>query len=286
MGKYLNLRDFSEYKLSAWALIAANAVPLFGVLFLGWDAFAIIALYWVENVIIGMVNVLKMITCNPDPAEIAEAWSKSASPEQLQEMQKALKAFSSNADKTKFAHYASKLFFIPFFILHYGLFCMVHGAFILVLFGPNSFGGSPLDVVHGLLWDVARDRHLGWAVAGLAGSHLFSFFRNYLGNGEYRRTMLPMLMIQPYARVVVLHLAILLGAFAVFALGSNIGVLVILIVGKTILDLSLHLRERERNAQPEVQILPEVILGEAGQTTATPVASGQSHPPARSSSGD
>ena len=60
------MRGFSDYKTSAYVLIAANALPLFGVLFLGWDTFSIVALYWVENVIIGAINVLKMITCNPD----------------------------------------------------------------------------------------------------------------------------------------------------------------------------------------------------------------------------
>lgn len=121
-------------------------------------------------------------------------------------------------------------------------------------------------------------------------SHLASFFVNFLGRGEYRRTVVPMLMMQPYARIIVLHFAILLGAFVAFALGSNIAVLLILIVGKTMLDLSLHLRERVRNArtQPGEQppILPDVILGEAGQTSATPAGSGQSRPPAHSSLGD
>lgn len=32
-------------------LLAANAVPLFGVLFLGWDAFYVVLLYWAENVV-------------------------------------------------------------------------------------------------------------------------------------------------------------------------------------------------------------------------------------------
>jgi hypothetical protein len=58
-------------------------------------------------------------------------------------------------------------------------------------------------------------------------------------------------MFQPYGRIVVLHIAILLGAFAVLALGSNIGVLLILIVGKTALDLGFHVWERQYNANGE-----------------------------------
>ena len=49
------MRGFSQFKPSAWALIAANVLPLLGVLFWDWDAFAIVALYWVENVVIGVL---------------------------------------------------------------------------------------------------------------------------------------------------------------------------------------------------------------------------------------
>ena len=62
-------------------------------------------------------------------------------------------------------------------------------------------------------------------VVALAASHLYSFFVNYIGHGEYRRTFVVWLMVQPYARVVVLHLAILFGGFIAMALGSNVGVL-------------------------------------------------------------
>jgi hypothetical protein len=75
------------------------------------------------------------------------------------------------------------------------------------------------------------------------------------------------------------------------ALGSNVAILVILIAGKTLLDLSLHLNEREKNARAELNespepIMPDVISGEANPVTATQAASAPSHPPARLSSGD
>jgi hypothetical protein len=69
-------------------------------------------------------------------------------------------------------------------------------------------------------------------------------------------------MAQPYARVVVLHLAILFGGWIALALGSNVGVLMLLIAGKTVLDLSLHLRERMRNDKGEPAKLPGPILEE------------------------
>src|SRR3954464_1834875 len=120
-------RGLSDYKTSAYVLIAANVLPLLGVLFLGWDTFSIIALYWTENVIIGAINVLKMIACNPDPAEID--WSRFSATNQLKlaELQSKL---SGSTDTVQLANHGLKLFMVPFFILHYGLFCFVHGVFV------------------------------------------------------------------------------------------------------------------------------------------------------------
>lgn len=286
MSFRLQLRDFEKYQASAWALIAANCMPLFGVLFFGWNTFSIVFLYWLENVIIGGVNVLKMITCRPDPNAID--WSQfNANDEFYRELEK-LKQ-NGKLEQALMVNHASKLFLVPFFIVHYGIFCVVHGAFIFFIFGRDTFGDGfgPFGGTENFLEVFSRE-HLWLAAFALAVSHLWSFFVNYLGKGEYCRTAVPLLMFQPYARIVVLHMAILLGAFFAFALGSNMVVLIILIIGKTMLDLSLHLRERLRNAkhrQP-APILPEVIMGEAVGAYPKPAASEQSHPPARSSSDD
>jgi hypothetical protein len=47
-------------------LILVNTIPMFGAMFWGWSLLEIVALYWFENLIIGAINVLKMITCVPD----------------------------------------------------------------------------------------------------------------------------------------------------------------------------------------------------------------------------
>ena len=156
---------------SAYWLIGANVVPLLGVLLLGWSTFSIVFIYWCENVMIGVINLLKMLTCSAEPHKglIGEA------------------------------RHAAKLFFLPFFTFHYGMFCFVHGVFVFALLGEGGVmggggggGAEPFDV-----WDSSlaalREQHLLWAVLALAGSHLLSFFVNYLGKGEYRRVSLPAL---------------------------------------------------------------------------------------------
>src|SRR3989442_6394539 len=47
------------------ALVVANALPLVGVLFLGWTVFPLVLLYWLENVVVGGFNVAKLLLAQP-----------------------------------------------------------------------------------------------------------------------------------------------------------------------------------------------------------------------------
>jgi hypothetical protein len=85
-------------------------------------------------------------------------------------------------------------------------------------------------------------------------SHGASFFLNYIGKKEYLTTSAMRQMLAPYGRVVILHLTIIFGGFAIAIIGAPIGALVVLVVLKTAFDLRLHLREHAtssfRGAEP------------------------------------
>ncbi len=204
---------------SVIALVLANLVPVFGVFYLHWEVFPLLFLFWSENVIIGAINVLKMLLASP------------ASP----------------------AGWIEKFFIIPFFCVHYGMFTFVHGIFVVALFGgglkPGGFPGPATFL------QIARQDYLGWAILGLAVSRGISFATNYLGNGEYRRASLHQLMGQPYGRIIVLHLAILGGGFLMMALHSPAAGLLVLIALKILLDLRGHFAERTKFSEnPAVKI--------------------------------
>ncbi|MBC8097190.1 MAG: hypothetical protein H7Y43_15390, partial [Akkermansiaceae bacterium] len=172
------LNVFKQAPADTWrlpsviALVLANLVPVFGVLFLGWEVFPLLFLFWSENVVIGVFNVLKMLVCQPGSG----------------------------------MNWAAKLFFIPFFSFHYGMFTFVHGIFVVTLFGERSRSGMGFPGGE-TFWRVMQENHLGWAVLGLAISHGVSFVTNYLRNGEFQRTNPGALMAQPYGRIMVLHIA-------------------------------------------------------------------------------
>jgi uncharacterized protein DUF6498 len=201
---------------SAYVLLATNLIPLVGIALHNWTVFQVLLLYWCENVVVGGFNVLRMLTAQPK-SEVT---------------------------------WAGKLFLIPFFCFHYGMFTFVHGIFVVALFGGTKIVGFPGTT----LLNAVRGAGLTVPIAALVASHGFSFFHNYLGGGEYQRAFLPQLMFRPYGRIVVLHLTVLLGGFLVMGLGAPVAAIVLLVALKTAIDLGAHLKERVkfgvRNPEP------------------------------------
>lgn len=198
--------------ISDIALIASNCVPLFGVLVLHWQVFPIILLYWCENVVVGVFNVLKMAAAMPQTS----------------------------------AFWVLKVFLIPFFCFHYGMFTGVHGVFVFTLFGGTQVRHSGSWPTPAIVQAAIAQTGIGLAVAALAASHFVSFVWNYLLGGECRRVSPPELMAQPYSRVFVLHFTIIIGGILTQAMGAPVGALLVMIAVKTTIDLSAHRKERAK----------------------------------------
>jgi len=133
---------------------------------------------------------------------------------------------------------------ISFFALHYGIFTFGHGIFVFFLFYKSS----------GRFWDeTIRLSGMIIAVVALFISHGISYIYNYLHKREYVCANLFKLMFNPYRRVVVMHITILAGGFLIISIESSspAALLVVLVVLKTFLDLTLHLRSH-RKAQVNI----------------------------------
>src|SRR6266496_3701604 len=59
-------------------LLVANALPIAGVLFLGWGVFPLVLLYWLENVVVGGFNVAKLLLAQPRELVVALLGPKGA----------------------------------------------------------------------------------------------------------------------------------------------------------------------------------------------------------------
>lgn len=210
--------------------MVANAVPLWGVLFLDWDAFYIVLLYWAENIAVGFYWILK-ITLDKAPSLAARL---------------------------------GRLLFIPFIAFHYGAFMAVHGYFILVLFkksdGQFTQGNEwpCLLIFIQLLVNVIKETYglipanMKYALAALFISHGISFVYNYLLKREFAnsasRPLMP--MANPYIRLFVMHTTIIAGGLLAAAIGEPTAILLVLVFLKIGIEVKLYLREHRRKQKP------------------------------------
>ncbi len=202
------------------ALIVANAIPLVGALFLGWNVWMILIVYWLENGVVGVFNVLKMLRAE-GPADD-----------------------SSGTMNGRPMSMVGKGAIVGFFVMHYGIFWVVHGVFVLTLPLFGSMGGD-VDMLTG--FDPLA---IVFAVIALAISHAVSYWFNYLGRGEYRRTSAAGQMFAPYGRLVVLHVTIIVGGMAIAATGAPAAAVAILVGLKTLMDIGFHLAEHRKRTLP------------------------------------
>jgi hypothetical protein len=200
-----------DWSASLWFLVAVNLLPIVGVLQFAWDVGDIVFLYWFENLIVGALNVVRMLLVQPE----------------LPGGKQVPAAFL----------WIGKLFTAAFFTVHYGFFCYGHGMFLALMFAK---GRNTLEMMSIML----REPAMLLAVGALAASHLFSLVRNYIGRGEYRRVDLSKLMFRPYGRIVVVHVYILAVGFALQFYKSSAVAIVGFVLVKIVVDAAMHRRER------------------------------------------
>ena len=214
---------FGSNLVSGAVLVAVNLVPLVGVLFWGWDVAIILISYWLENGVIGLLNVPKIYLAAQGNSAIGGAMA-------------------------------------GFFAVHYGGFWLGHGLFVFLIVGfatngPfGSFGGFPFNGFNGLSGSppngVDRLPQVLLIALLLFLSHGVSFLVNYVGRKEYLDTTPMKQMFQPYGRLIILHVTIIIGAFLVIGLGQPVLLVALLVLLKTIVDLFFHLREHSPTAPP------------------------------------
>jgi len=214
-----------------WAvasLLVVNMVPLAGVVFLGWSTLDLMLLYWFENGVVGLFALLKILLTR-----------------------------GRDGDALGAAAAFDRLSLAGFFVLHYGAFWTVHGLFVVVLFGGSGAADAAFSPTSGPLWfffgglgiagTMLRGALLLTAM-GLLVSHAVSFIGNVLQRGEDLDRPPKELMTQPYGRVVVLHVTLVIGGGLMMLLGEPVIGLALFVLLKTAVDLGAHLRSHQPRA--------------------------------------
>lgn len=116
-----------------------------------------------------------------------------------------------------------------FFAMHYGLFTFVHGVFVIILFGVLGDGFRNISVAF-----------LGPVIAIVLWQAIFLVIDTIRTERFLGRKPSDM-MLEPYPRVLALHITVLAGAWLIAELGAPIWALAILVGVKTLCDLVLGL---------------------------------------------
>ena len=207
---------------SLWVLVAVNLVPLAGVLFWGWRVHEIVFLYWIENLVIGAANLLRI---------------RVAVPEAMPDLAK------RGIDVSSTELGMAKAMLGAFFLAHYGAFCFAHGEVLASMF-PYEVRGGSANALGSVLGRMLEDPHALVAIIAIVVSHAYAYFHNYIGGGEYRHADFADLMTRPYKRIGVTHIFIIVGGFALTAVNSPVLAVAIFVALKIWFDASAHRRER------------------------------------------
>lgn len=209
----MTLTDLIYCGPSLAALILANIIPVVGVLFLGWSVFDLMLLFWAENLVIGVLHVVRMYV----------VYHKNGPP-------------PVDADPRTG---------IGFFSLQYFFFAMIHGIAILAIFSGHDYADGPFQIgahVHNLYEPILIGGPLFLAWFSVAVSHLFSFFYNFIGHQEWRYDDPATLYIQPYRRIFILHLTVFFGALIAKVSDEHMIILILLVVLKIAMDAHAHIK--------------------------------------------
>jgi len=198
-------------KSSFFTALVGNILPLLGVLFFNWSVTSILLAYWLENVVIGVYQVLKMRR------------SKVNFPhnEKNKLVVGPLRPILSS----------EKVFYPIFFCVHYGLFLLVH-LFFLWFFGQT----------------IKDEVLFAWPVVVSALPFLITHGRvyvsEYVEKKQYEQIPMAKLFIAPYRRIFIMHATLIIGSIPLFFLLPVIPKIgAVLVFLKVILDVVLKEKE-------------------------------------------
>ncbi|HBJ93377.1 DUF6498-containing protein [Ponticaulis sp.] len=205
-----------------WLAIAVDFVPVILVFVFGWGAAPLVLLYWAENVIIGVVTFFRIIASS---------------------------LVSLGGVGSVFG-----FFLAAFFSVHYGMFCFGHGIFLfsfINLPGAEIGIGPPgPDAFMEMLGAIVTAYPAALYAMGLIFVfQLIAAVKDYWPGGQHGYASPQEEMFSPYGRIIVLHVGVFVGAFALLAIGDPaIGVLALILLRMAFSVLGRAWRDRDRGA--------------------------------------
>lgn len=190
-------------KANAFLWVSALCM-LFGLLFLHWSPAAVLTAYFFETIIIGLLHVVKMLA--------VLWWGKE---------QPALLTGKNNSHPG---------FLVPFFGVHYFFFVFVQSVFIFLLLQGEVPGiKEPFQVLYNYRV-LLQNSDTQQAVALIAFTNLVLVLRQFFLPGKYRTATVQALFLQPYVRIFIQQLVVILSGFFIFLPGAVIAAVLLILI--------------------------------------------------------
>lgn len=191
-------------KANAFLWVSALCM-LFGLLFLHWSPAAVLTAYFFETIIIGLLHVVKMLA--------VLWWGKE---------QTALPAGNNNNSHPGFL--------VPFFLVHYFFFVFIQSVFMFLLLKGEVQGiKEPFRVLHNYRL-LLQNSDTQQAVALIAFTNLVLALRQFFLPGKYRTATVQALFLQPYVRIFIQQLVVILAGFFIFIPGAVIAAVLLILI--------------------------------------------------------
>ena len=192
------LKDITKSKLTQgdWSLIIANLIPVIGVWFLKWSAKEVFLVYCLETIIIGCFTLLKMLITGLIVKK--DEWQ------------------TTGGSSTKQPFWL----FMLFFLVHYGLFVSIQmGMFFAVSGIGDEHGITFFNFFSKWPSLLTNDAYIMLGV--FIVSYGFRLTTDFILTGDYKTSSLGYLMFQPYGRIFIQQVTVILGSmFLSFGAGK------------------------------------------------------------------
>jgi hypothetical protein len=214
-------------KLPRVALVVANLFVALVSVLQGWGYYQTVVVYWLEALVIGGYNVLRMLVVGFFGERPLGDW------------------LAEHFEVTPSARAFLTVFGTGFFVVKFGGLSLGVGVLVLALpalfAAPGESGAA--SVFRGL---SAAGPGVAIAVAMLALSHGFSFLRNFIGRREYARLTVLGLVFLPYGRMSLVALVLAVGLVIARLVPGAAGATtfaVAMVLAKLAVDIVSHVTE-------------------------------------------
>ncbi len=186
-------------------IVGANAIPLLGVLFAGWDAFTVLMLFWFESAVIGFWVCVAVAVSRQAEFKVQDSAGAPIRP---------------------------GVGVALFIAAHAGVFMAVH---LFFLIGFREITGSGNFDLGAAIPVLLFDRGLWLPLAGLFVLRGLVTISDWVAH----RPLEP-IVIGFYVRIVLMQLAIIFGGFFVVVAGGSLVPMILLIVFRVAIDLGIE----------------------------------------------